>query len=347
MLPGPHFHRVDPGGSAQHSRCHLLPRHLEREDCDGFPLHGDVGGDVERQRRLPHRRTGGDDHQIGGVKSRELLVEVPESSGETRDLVAASLQRLEFLQCREEERADRLHPLAHLATGDVEHRLLRAIEDRCDLVIEPQRQIRDGRAGPDQVSPLRRLLDDAGVVVDVGRRRHDVEQPRHIGNAAHLLEFAGSAQFLGDGDGVDRLVGVEQQLDGGEDRTMRRDVEVLCLETVHHLVDGVRRHEHRSEHRLLGFNGMRRNPPSLSVLLGFGHGVHHGSHLYLTSRTKKDPRAHLGKVVCNVPTPTSTAKIDWQGRFRDNGRCLRSSGGIFRIADVRRQAGITSRVTGN
>jgi hypothetical protein len=77
----------------------------------------------------------------------------------------------------------------------------------CDLVVEANaRSVITEPA--DEVPPLGVLLDDAGVVLDVGRRRDDVEQPGDVGHTAHPLELARPAQLLGDGDGVDRPVAV-------------------------------------------------------------------------------------------------------------------------------------------
>ena len=67
------------------------------------------------------------------------------------------------------------------------------------------------------------------------------------GRAADGLEQAGPAQFVGDGDRVGRLALAVQRVDGLEDVTVRRLVEVVGRTQFDRGGDGVARQEHRSE----------------------------------------------------------------------------------------------------
>jgi hypothetical protein len=75
-----------------------------------------------------------------------------------------------------------LTSVAHLAARHRQHGLLGPVEHLGDLVVEAQREVVDDRAGPKEVAALGVLLDDAGVVLDVGRRRDDVEQAGDVGH---------------------------------------------------------------------------------------------------------------------------------------------------------------------
>jgi hypothetical protein len=59
-------------------------------------------------------------------------------------------------------------------------------------------------AGEDQVAQRRLFLDDAGVVLDVGRARHAVHERRDVGRPADFVQVAGPAELLAQGHHVDR-----------------------------------------------------------------------------------------------------------------------------------------------
>ncbi len=103
------------------------------------------------------------------------------------------------------------------------------------------------------------LLDHCDVIVDVRSGRDPIEELGEESHAADELELVVTAEHVGDRDGVDGLVGVEQPGDGLEDGLVSRFVEVLGVEGLEGNAGGVRREEHCSQHGLFGFLIVRRH----------------------------------------------------------------------------------------
>src|SRR4051794_31327465 len=103
-------------------------------------------------------------------------------------------------------------------------------------------------------------MDDLGVVLGVGRGRHRLDERVQVRSAADLVDLAALGEFGGDGDGVGRLalrVDVEDRL---VDRLVRGLVEVVALEDLDDVGDGVLGQQHAAQYRLLGVQILRRHP---------------------------------------------------------------------------------------
>ncbi len=161
------------------------------------------------------------------------------------------LEQLDLLQHLREERPHLEHVLGRAAFGDAQDRLLGPVHHAVDLVVEVEGDLGHRGTGPDQIAAASVLLDDVGVVLDVGGHGHHVHQAGEVGDAPHLVQNPVAAQLLREGDGVDGLVGVVQVPHGLEDGLVRRDVEVLRPDAIHDLVGGVLGEQHRSQDRLL------------------------------------------------------------------------------------------------
>ncbi len=62
----------------------------------------------------------------------------------------------------------------------------------------------------DQAPQYRLVADDLGVVVDVGRRGHDVDQRRDVFHPTRAVEVAAAAQLVAQGDGIDDVAALGQ-----------------------------------------------------------------------------------------------------------------------------------------
>ena len=62
--------------------------------------------DVERERRLSHRRTRRDDDEVRRLEARRHLVEIAEAARDAGDRLAAALERLDALHRRPEQLLD-------------------------------------------------------------------------------------------------------------------------------------------------------------------------------------------------------------------------------------------------
>ena len=99
-----------------------------------------------------------------------------------------------------------------------------------------------------------------GVEGGRGRRRDLVGQVGQVDAPADVLERAVTLERDGGRDDVDRLAPGEQATQRGVDATVRRTVEVVGLEDLDDVGDGLVRQEHRAEHRGLGLHVVRRQP---------------------------------------------------------------------------------------
>jgi len=85
-----------------------------------------------------------------------------------------------------------------------------------------------------------------------------VAQRREVARSADSVQLARALQRLRDGDHVDWLAMLEQLQHRGEDAAVGLAVEVLGMEEVRHLNDGVAVDEDGPEHGLLGIEVLGR-----------------------------------------------------------------------------------------
>ncbi len=252
QLSAPQLHRVDPAHRAEDSLDQFLLGHLQAENGDRFSALRHVGGQVDGEGALAHARPGGDDDQIGRLEPGQFAVEVAEAGGQPGYLRPERLEFLDPLQGALEHGANRHHALADPALGDGEDLLLGAIEHGGDFLLHHEPQFRCGGPGSDQISAEGVLLDDRGVVLDVRCGRNGINQPCQEIEPADPVDLTIAAQLIGDGDGVNRLVAVEELTARLEHRLVGRYVEVLWVDLVHHQAGGIHRKQQGAEHRLFG-----------------------------------------------------------------------------------------------
>ena len=215
-------------------------------------------GDVEREARLADRRPGGEDDQVALLETGRERVEVGEAGPHAADLAAVGVQVIEPVVGVVEERLERAEAGIDALLADREELRLGAIDGLLDLgrilVADPG----DPTGGADQVAQDRLALDDPGVLRDVDRGRRLVRQARQVGATADRLELVLALERFRDGDDVDRLATLEQVQDGRVDPRVRLAIEVGRPQELGDLDDRVAVDQHRTEHRLLGLETLRR-----------------------------------------------------------------------------------------
>ena len=147
--------------------------------------------------------------------------------------------------------------------GDVEDLALGHVEGLDHVVGLAVGELGDVAGDVDQLAQQRRLLDDLGVVAGARDRRRGVLQLVQRLGPTDLGQQAGPAQLVGDGDRVGRGARRVQRPDGVEDVAVGRLVEVGRAER--HLADHadrLTRQQQGAEHRLLGLDVVRRDPPA-------------------------------------------------------------------------------------
>ena len=223
--------RVDPGVGAQHAQHQLLLGHLEREHAHRLPrLGARVLGDVQAERRLPHRGTRGDDDEVALLQAARHLVEVDEAGGDAGDELAALGELVDGAEALLDDLPDLDEALPDPPFRDVEDGLLGPVQQHGRLVLRLVRGVHDAVAGVDQVPEDRLLLDDARPVLDVGQPRETVEQGREVRGAPDRLQRRAARELVLERDQVDRLAALRKYGHGVEDAAVRLAVEVVAGE---------------------------------------------------------------------------------------------------------------------
>ncbi len=255
---------VEPADRAQHPQRELPGAHLHREHRDRHALvDGDVLADVQRQGRLPHCGSAGDDDQVTGLKAGCLGVEVGEPGRHPGDIrrIRALEQFLDALDDLGQQRLDLLESLsaASALLGDLEDLGLGLVEDLLRLAPGGVQGARgDLVAGRDQAAQHRALAHDLRVATDVGGRRRVLGERVQVDEAAGVVSLAGIAQRLVDRDRVRGLAAIDQPADGPEDQLVVLPVEVGNADQVGNAVPGSVVDQQPAQDGLLGLDGVRR-----------------------------------------------------------------------------------------
>ena len=177
-----------------------------------------------------------------------------------------------------EQRSDVDERIGDSALGDLVHHGLGPVDGHGHVVGEVVADLRDLAGNADQPPQQSMVFDNARVMSGVaggGRARLERQQGRE---AAHQVVQVGAAQFLGDGDGVDRLALRVQGADGVVDMAVDGLVEVVGAQVdVDGRGDGVARQQHGAEERLLGLQVVGRHAADTALATpGVVDGLHHG-----------------------------------------------------------------------
>jgi hypothetical protein len=115
----------------------------------------------------------------------------------------------------------------------------------------------DPGAGLDQLAEHRALADDPGVVAGVGRGGHRGDQGVQVRGAADPGDLPALGELARDGDRVGRVAASVQVQDRVVDDLVRRPVEVVGVQDLDDLGDGVGGQQHPADHALLGGDVVR------------------------------------------------------------------------------------------
>ena len=206
-MPGAEFVRVHARLGRQQAQQQRLLRHFQAEDGHRLALpQRHVLGDVQRQRRLPHRRPRRKNDQLGWLQPGRFVVESGVAGGQARDAAAFAENFLEALETVLDEILDADQPGLHAVFGKLENRGLGAVEDHVRIVARRQRLLLNRRRRVNQAAQNRLFLHDARVVLDVRHARQAVGKLREIRDAAGRFEFAAAREVLHQRDRVDGLL---------------------------------------------------------------------------------------------------------------------------------------------
>jgi len=119
--------------------------------------------------------------------------------------------------------------------------------------------VQDLRGRPDEAAQDGLLLDDPGVVADVGRRGDVVDELGEVHGAAHGVELLLVPQVIAQRDEVDGLVAVGEFQDTPEDLAVGVTVEVGARHDLQHRVERAVLEQDPPEDGLLGLQVLGRH----------------------------------------------------------------------------------------
>ena len=260
--------RVDAGLGGEHAQKQLLFRHFETEHADrqiGF--RADVLRHIQHEARLPHRRPPGDDDEVGGLEAGRHRVEIGKPARNARDKLFSGVQLLDRLEAAPRQIAKRHEPVAHVVVRDGENRVFRLIEDGVGFLLGLVGGRQDLVGREDQAPERRLFLDDPGVVFDVHRPRHAVDERRDVGRPADFLEVARAAQLLLEGDEIDRIAALGELHHLVENPPVRIAEEIVRVDHFGGEIERVVVEQDRAEDGSFGFQIVRER--------AFGDGFWH------------------------------------------------------------------------
>ena len=287
-LAGTHLGLIDTAERGQHTHDQRFAWHLEGVHQHRlFAAQHGVFHQVHREGGLTHRRTTGDDDQVGRLQAAGFLVEIRVASGQAGDRVGGVEQGIDAVdslgqQLVDADRATGLRP----RFGDLEDLPFGFVEDFFgSAAFRVEGAVGDLGADADQLAQRRTLADDLRIGLDVGDGRRVFCQFAKIAEAADLRRLTFLVQLLGKGHDVDRRVLIGQFGDRTEDQAVVMSIEIAVGDLIEHAFPGVVVQHQTTEYGLFGLDGMRRHLQGSGlqiVLLGSGNIVH--GHLSISEK---------------------------------------------------------------
>ena len=149
--------------------------------------------------------------------------------------------------------------LAIRCLAQLEHHLLGPVDEIGNLSRAFLAESRDLLTRADERTQSAHLLDDARVVLDVRRRRDERSELGNLRLAADRVELSSFVELVRERDRIDRLALGPQRQRGSVHLAVALAVEVRRVEDLADGPDRGRREQHRAQHRLLGFEILRRD----------------------------------------------------------------------------------------
>ena len=214
---------------------------------------------------LPDPRTGRHDDHLARVQAVGDVVEVGEAGGHAEGHPTARGDGVDLVHRRLEDVLEGHVVLGDAAVGDLVDGGLGAVDDVVGVrALGPVvAELHDARARLDEASQDRAVGDDLGVVAGVGGRGHRGDEGVQVRRPADAQELAPALELGGDGDGVGGLPAAVEVQHALVDRLVGRTVEVVGLEHLDDVGDGVLAEQDRAEHRLFGGEVLGRLPVEL------------------------------------------------------------------------------------
>ena len=262
--------------------------------------------DAQGKAALAHRRPTGDDDEIRRLQSCELLIQLHKAGGQPRDRAFALIERVDHLDRAFDDVLHRDRVALELLRGDVKDQGFRAVEQQVGFLRLLVAFAGDVGRGANERAEDGFLLDDAAVILGIGRGRDDGRQRRQVAGSADFFEQVALFQRLRDRDEIDGRIGLVERQEGREDVPVGVFIEHGVVEQLRRVDEGFFLDEHRAEDGLLRLKVLGRHP------LKRGQDVRAHCHRKLSTTARigpcrlRDPAVRPRYRAAVQPTPSAT-----------------------------------------
>ena len=218
-----------------------------------------VRSNIQRKRRLPHRRTRRHENEIRRLKPRGQPVEINEAGSEAgeRPLIRGML--FDLIEGGDQDLFHRHEISVVPPRCDAQYSLFRPIHDLLNWFRILISGSGDFRGGVDEVTELRLLPHDLGVKDDVRRRGNGVSERGNKSDAPRLFQLTSFFQPLGDRDHVDSFIRLVKRHNRLKNDAVRRPVKIITHQNFGGGADRVFFDKHSAQDRLFRFVILRRD----------------------------------------------------------------------------------------
>ena len=215
---------------------------------------------IHREGGFTHRRTGGDDNQVGLLQARGHFVELFKTGTEAGDGLIAVKQLVDLFNGLLQQGVNGLQTtglgplfgdLHDAALGLIEHIVAAA-------PLRVKAGINNGVCCRDQGAECRALAHRLSVGADIGNRGRCIGHLGQITRATHLIQFTVARQGFCQRDHIDGLLLLHQALHAGVDATVLGLEEITLANQVRHRVPAGAGNHQATQHRLLCFQRVGR-----------------------------------------------------------------------------------------
>ena len=207
--------------------------------------------DVQRQRRLAHRRPRGQDEQLAAVQPAGHFIESLEAGADSADALAGIEKRADPPGKLRDHRFGRRQFLARPRLAQLHQRLFGGRQNFVRLLFADQAAVDHRLRAEDQLAQRRLVLDDANVAVQVRDLRQPVVQRNQITQPVDRFELPLLHQLVRDRDAVDLFAAVVQVLHARENAPVLFEAEIFGLKRARDLQIQVVVQQNRAEHESL------------------------------------------------------------------------------------------------
>jgi hypothetical protein len=279
----------------------------------GRPLDRHVFADVHRKCRLTHRRTARDDDQLAAVHTRSHAVQINKAGWRAGHVawIGGVIQRVDPLDHLGQQWPDFEEALraTRAVFGDRKHLRFGFVQQLPDFLALWVECVGGDFVGDgNQPAQHRAIAHDFRIAADIGRAWRVLRQRVQVSQTADVFRLARRAERFVHRDHIGRTRGRDQLADMLEDDSVVVTVEVALREEVGDAVPCRIVEQQAAQHRLLGFDRMRRDFQRLELGI-FGRCVHgeelSGNRAAAASGKMKKPAKKTGtkKAGAGYPAP--------------------------------------------